>query len=223
MSGFAPADGVLLDLYRLLADRYGEQPWWPAESPFEIAVGAVLTQNAAWANVEKAIAALKAQGLLSLKALLDVEHASLGEAIRPSGYYNLKAKRLRNLCEFLDRQGGFEAFAAQSLSDQREGLLGVNGIGPETADDILLYALQRPVFVIDTYTRRLLQRYRLADGSEPYEELRNGFERAIGPDVYLYQQYHALIVIHAKQVCRKTPHCARCSVARHCPTGNGRS
>lgn len=223
MSGFAPADGVLLDLYRVLVDQYGEQPWWPAETPFEVAVGAVLTQNAAWVNVEKAIVALKAQGLLSLKALLDVEHASLGEAIRPSGYYNLKAKRLRNLCEFLDRQGGFDAFADQPLSDQREGLLGVNGIGPETADDILLYALQRPVFVIDAYTRRLLQRYRLADGSESYEALRAGFERALGPDVYLYQQYHALIVMHAKAVCRKKPQCSRCAMLRHCPTGGGGS
>ena len=222
VSTFAPPDGVLRDLYHALIAQYGEQPWWPAETPFEVLVGAVLTQNAAWTNVEKAIVNLKAQSLLSLEAVLEVDLARLGEAIRSSGYYNVKAKRLRNLCEFLNSHGGLERFAELGLSDQREGLLSVNGIGPETADDILLYALQRPVFVIDTYTRRLLQRYRLADGSESYETLRAGFEHAIEPDVFVFQQYHALIVIHAKAVCRKTPQCMRCGMQADCPTGVNR-
>ena len=204
-------------MYDALQALYGEQPWWPADSPFEITVGAVLTQNAAWSNVEKAIARLKAAGLMSLPALLDTTHEQLAETIRPSGYYNIKAKRLRNLCLFLDRAGGLEAFADWSLDDQRAALLGVNGVGPETADDILLYALDQPVFVIDTYTRRLLRRYGLARGDEDYERLRALFEQAIEQDVYLYQQYHALIVMHAKETCRKSPQCARCALTHDCP------
>ena len=204
-------------LYDALQALYGEQPWWPADSPFEIMVGAVLTQNAAWSNVEKAIERLKAAGLMSLPALLDTTHEQLAETIRPSGYYNIKAKRLRNLCLFLDRAGGLEAFADWSLDDQRAALLGVNGVGPETADDILLYALDQPVFVIDTYTRRLLRRYGLARGDEDYERLRALFEQAIEQDVYLYQQYHALIVMHAKETCRKSPQCARCALTKDCP------
>ena len=204
-------------LYDALHGLYGEQPWWPADSPFEIMVGAVLTQNAAWSNVEKAIERLKAAELMSLPALLDTTHEDLAETIRPSGYYNIKARRLRNLCLFLDRAGGLEAFAARSLDDQRTALLGVNGVGPETADDILLYALEQPVFVIDTYTRRLLQRYGLVRGDEDYEQLRALFEQAIERDVYLYQQYHALIVMHAKETCRKSPQCARCALTNDCP------
>jgi endonuclease-3 related protein len=204
-------------LYDALQALYGEQPWWPADSPFEIMVGAVLTQNAAWSNVEKAIERLKAARLMSLPALLDTTHEQLAETIRPSGYYNIKARRLRNLCLFLDRAGGLEAFAARSLDDQRTALLGVNGVGPETADDILLYALEQPVFVIDTYTRRLLRRNGLVRGDEDYEQLRALFEQAIERNVYLYQQYHALIVMHAKETCRKSPQCARCALTNDCP------
>ncbi len=220
-SRFSPQPRELIDLYERLLSRYGEQPWWPAETPFEVVVGAVLTQNAAWSNVEKAIDRLKASGNLSLDALLATDHETLGELIRPSGYFNIKARRLRNLCEYLAAQGGLETFAGIDLKEQRIGLLAVNGVGPETADDILLYALDRPVFVIDTYTRRLLQRYRLAVGDEPYEDLRQGFEDALQSDVYLYQQYHALIVMHAKEVCRKAPLCDQCVMATHCPTGAG--
>lgn len=216
---FNPSVYALNALYQRMRSLYGAQPWWPAETPFEIMVGAVLTQNAAWSNVEKAIARLKSAGTLSLDALLDSDHDTLADLIRPSGYFNIKAKRLRNLCEFLRAQGGLEGLARQPLTEQREGLLGVNGVGPETADDILLYALDRPVFVIDTYTRRLLQRHELARGDEDYETLRAGFERALEPDTYLYQQYHALIVIHAKDICRKSPVCDRCAMVESCPTG----
>ena len=208
--------GALRRLYDALHAVYGEQPWWPADSRFEIVVGAVLTQNASWSNVEKAIGRMKSAGLMSLPALLESSHEHLAETIRPSGYYNIKARRLRNLCLFLDQAGGLEAFANGPLQDQRAALLGVNGVGPETADDILLYALDRPVFVIDTYTRRLLQRYRLARGDEAYEDLRALFERALDADPYLYQQYHALIVMHGKQTCRKLPRCDRCPLAGGC-------
>ena len=212
----------LRELYEALKDIYGEQPWWPADSAFEVVVGAVLTQNAAWSNVEKAIERMKTAGLMSLPALLDTDHDTLAEVIRPSGYYNIKAKRLRNLCAFLSGEGGLDKFARNDLADQREALLQVNGVGPETADDILLYALEQPVFVIDTYTRRLLQRYGLARGDESYEDLRSGFEQALDTEVYLFQQYHALIVMHAKAVCRKAPQCGSCSLASSCPTGGGR-
>lgn len=215
--GFQPPAPVLRALYRALAARYGHQPWWPADSALEILVGAVLTQNTAWSNVERAIARLKAADLLTLPALLGCEPAALAEAVRPSGCFNVKARRLRNLCRFVDAEGGLEALAQRELAAQRAGLLAVDGIGPETADAILLYALARPVFVIDAYTRRLLWRLGLTHGRESYEELRAGFEAALGPDLQLYQQYHALIVIHAKETCRKTPRCDRCRLAGHCP------
>lgn len=217
---FSPPAPLLQGLYAALRTAYGEQPWWPADSPFEVMVGAVLTQNAAWTNVEKAIAQLKAMRLLDPDAVLAIEESALAAAIRPAGYFNVKARRLRNLCAFLSTQGGVRPFARRDAAVQRAALLGVNGIGPETADDILLYALDRPVFVIDTYTRRLMQRFALADGRESYEELRHGFERALGSDLYLYQQFHALIVIHAKQACRKTPRCASCEIHAICPTGS---
>ncbi|MGB5252094.1 MAG: endonuclease III domain-containing protein [Sedimenticolaceae bacterium] len=207
-------------LYVDLVAIYGEQPWWPAETPFEVVVGAVLTQNAAWSNVEKAIDRLRAARLLSLKALLATGHAELAEVIRSSGYFNVKARRLRNLCEFLADQGGLEGFSELSLSDQRAGLLSVNGIGPETADDILLYALEQPVFVIDSYTRRLLHRLGWTHGAETYEDLRSGFERALPGNVYQYQQFHALIVMHAKAACRKVPRCAQCALAPKCPAAS---
>jgi endonuclease-3 related protein len=215
---FAPPEGVLQRLYESLAARYGVQPWWPAETPFEVAVGAVLTQNAAWSNVEQAIERMKAAGLLSLAALLEVEHETLAEAVRPSGYFNIKARRLRNLCICLAEHGGLEGLARLDLATQRDILLGVNGVGPETADDILLYALEQPVFVIDAYTRRLLVRFRLAKGDESYEELRLGFERSLVRDIGLYKQFHALIVIHAKEVCRKSPRCERCGLLSDCPS-----
>ena len=184
-------------------------------------VGAVLTQNTAWSNVEKAIDRLKASGRLSLPGVLECDHETLAEAIRPSGYFNIKARRLRNLCVYLDQQGGLDAFGILATADQRAGLVGVTGVGPETAGDILLYALHRPVFVIDAYTRRLLHRLGLTRGDESYEELRSQFERALSGDVPLYQQYHALIVVHAKEVCRKTPDCGRCALSAQCPTGRG--
>ena len=218
---FDPSSEALTALYTALLACYGRQPWWPAETPFEIVVGAVLTQNTAWSNVERAITRLRSRDMLSPDAVLAAEHDALADAIRPSGYFNVKARRLRSVCAFLDDAGGLQEFARHDLQAQRSGLLAVHGIGPETADDILLYALEQPVFVIDTYTRRLLQRYRLASGDEPYESLRAGFERALQGDVHTYQQYHALIVMHAKEVCRKAPVCGSCGLAADCPTGAG--
>lgn len=203
-------------LYQQLLSAYGEQSWWPAEHAFEIAVGAVLTQNTQWSNVEKALAQLRAADVLQPGAMLALPQAQLAELIRPSGYYRVKAQRLIALCEFLDTQGGLDALGQMPLENARHGLLSVKGVGPETADDILLYALDRPVFVIDTYTRRLLQRQRLARGNEPYEVLRQAFEQALPEDAALFRQYHALIVTHAKAVCRKLPACANCALNSRC-------
>ncbi|MCB1773624.1 MAG: endonuclease [Gammaproteobacteria bacterium] len=220
---FAPTGDALRTVFDRLFEAYGPQSWWPADSPFEVAVGAVLTQNAAWGNVEQAIDNLRARGLLSLEALLGCESGRIADAIRPSGYFNVKTQRLLSLCRFLGEEGGLAGFARREPGDRRGALLAVHGIGPETADDILLYALQQPVFVIDTYTRRLLQRLGLADGRESYEDLRLGFEDALGPDVALFNEFHALIVRHAKVSCRKQPDCTGCVLRALCETGRGAS
>ena len=221
---------VLLDLYRRLQQSYGPQYWWPAETPFEVMVGAVLTQNTAWRNVEIAINNLRQSACLSLPALGDLDLDELAGHIRPSGYYNLKARRLKNLCKWLDVMGGVEKLSCLDTGQLRSALLSVNGIGPETADDILLYALERPVFVIDTYTRRLLKQLKLIRGDEDYEDLRIAFETALGADTVLFKEYHALIVRHAKQKCSLGDtdgdlQCKHCYVetgvnsALHCASG----
>lgn len=214
--GFSPGRAALMTLYRRLLDLYGEQSWWPADSPFEVAVGAVLTQNTNWVNVERAIDRLKAAGKLDCQTMLALEPDELAELIRPAGYYNLKAQRLRHLCRYLQQAGGLAALGTMPLEQARSGLLAVKGVGPETADDILLFALDRPVFVIDAYTRRLLQRHGLARGDEPYETLRRGFERALPPDPGLFKEYHALIVEHAKRACRKRALCDQCGLSGTC-------
>lgn len=207
---------ALLQIYHSMLDSYGDQNWWPADSAFEVAVGAVLTQNTAWSNVEKAINNLKQASVLDLSSMLALPLDQLAQLIRPSGYYNIKAQRLRALCKFIDKKGGMESLFHQDLSWLRDELLSVKGVGPETADDILLYACDKPVFVIDTYTRRLLQRHGLIQGREDYETLRLSFEEALGPDVDIFKQYHALIVMHAKVACCKKPVCEQCCMNRDC-------
>lgn len=213
---FQPSRSELLAVYDGLRAAYGHQHWWPGDSRFEIMVGAVLTQNTAWTNVEKALANLKAAKALDAHAILAMDEAALAELIRPSGYYNIKARRLRNLCRMLEETGGEAALDQLDTHTLRTRVLAVNGVGPETCDDILLYAFDRPVFVIDAYTRRLLKRYGLASGDESYEALRKGFEIALGPDVALYKQYHGLIVEHAKAACAAKPRCGMCCLAKHC-------
>lgn len=198
--------------YRRLLSAYGPQHWWPAETPFEVMVGAVLTQNTAWGNVEQAIARLKQALELTPEHLLTLTEQQLAEYIRPSGYFNIKARRLRNLCQFIVQQGGEGALRQQPTDRLREALLSVNGVGPETADDILLYAFERPVFVIDAYTRRLFSRLGLIEGSEGYEQLRRGVETEFGPDVEAFNEFHALIVRHAKRHCSVRPRCEGCCI-----------
>lgn len=208
-----PTRKALESLYRRLFNHYGPQHWWPAETPFEMMVGAVLTQNTAWINVERAIENLRRAALLDPRAIVGSAPERLAEQLRPSGYFNVKAKRLQALCHWLLTETAPESLPTASL---RQRLLAIHGIGPETADDILLYAYQRPVFVIDAYTRRLCSRLGLLEGELPYEDLRASFERALPADEALFNEYHALIVKHAKEVCRTKPRCDACILKAGC-------
>ena len=209
---------VLLQVYDRLFHHYGRRYWWPANSPFEVMVGAILTQNTAWANVERVLARLQDIVALEASAISNLPVHVLADVLRPVGYFNVKAARLQSFCRWLLDQGGIQKLEAQSTAVLREALLRVHGVGPETADDILLYAFGRPVFVIDTYTRRLFGRLGLADGSEPYELLRSRLEQALPQDVGLFNEYHALIVEHAKTSCRSSPLCAACILKEGCPS-----
>lgn len=206
-------------VFRALAARYGPQYWWPAQTPFEVMVGAVLTQNTAWNNVEKAIANLHDRDRLDAAAIVRARHDHLAGWLRPSGYFNIKARRLKNFCRWYLEAGGYERLQALDTHALRAALLAVNGIGRETADDMLLYAFARPVFVIDAYTRRLYGRLALFAGDEPYEELRLATEAALGRDVAALNEFHALIVRHAKEHCRVRPACDGCVLRQRCPSG----
>jgi len=211
-----PQGRQLRAVYQHLHRHYGEQHWWPAQSGFEVMVGAVLTQNTAWTHVEKAIINLKAVNSLDAESIVLAQHRHLAAWLRPSGYFNVKAQRLRSLCRFVLDSGGVEALSAMPTPSLRADLLAVKGVGPETADDILLYAFERPVFVIDAYTRRLFSRLGMVSGEEGYEELRLWFESSLGADVALYNEYHALIVVQAKDVCKKRPLCESCVLQKRC-------
>ncbi len=214
--GFQPRKSELNKIFRCLLRAYGPQHWWPGDTPFEIMVGAILTQNTAWPNVERAIANLKQARMLSARAIASVPPERVAELIRPAGYFNVKAKRLQHFCAFLQEQGGERALRRMDTAVLRHALLAVHGVGAETADDMLLYAFARPVFVIDAYTRRIFSRLGLANGSESYEALRKGFESALGSDVTLFNEYHALIVRHAKETCSKKPRCEDCCLSVLC-------
>ncbi|MEW6595300.1 MAG: endonuclease III domain-containing protein [Thermodesulfobacteriota bacterium] len=203
----------LLDIYQALFDFFGPQRWWPGETPLEILVGAVLTQNTNWTNVSRAIDNLRARGLLSLGALVELPLPVLAETIRPSGYYNLKAVRLQNLLRRIaEGAGSVEAyFHGRETAALREELLAIKGIGPETADSILLYAAGKPTFVVDAYTHRILSRHNLAADESDYHELQALFLDHLPQDAALFNEYHALIVRTGKEFCRKgTPRCESC-------------
>lgn len=203
-------------VYQRLFDAYGPQHWWPGETPFEIMVGAILTQNTAWTNVERAIANLQAAELLDPTAIVAADLPTLATCLRPSGYFNVKAERLRAFCDWFLTQGGLPGLSALDTTALRRALLAVKGVGPETADDILLYAFERPVFVVDAYTRRIFSRLGLVAADIGYEPLRARFEQTLEPDVALFNEYHALIVRHGKEVCRPKPRCAECCLRPHC-------
>ena len=204
---------ILKEIYRRLLAHFGPQGWWPGESPFEVCVGAILTQNTNWQNVERAIRALKERDLLSPEKLYRLSFDELSALIRPAGYFRVKAKRLKNFLRLLmeEYQGDLERLFAEGLPRAREKLLSVSGIGPETADSILLYAGGLPVFVVDTYTRRILCRHGLATEEMTYEDLRALFERHLPAEAELFNEYHALLVACGKHYCRpKRPLCEAC-------------
>lgn len=203
-------------IYEILNTHYGPQHWWPADSAFEVMVGAVLVQNTAWKNASTAIANLHKACLMSSSAIQQTLVDELASVIVSSGYFNIKAKRLKALCQWLEEQGGITQLGQQQLTPLRKELLGVHGIGPETADDILLYAFNKPVFVIDAYTRRLFARLGLIQADATYETLQGGFEQALDGETELFNQYHALIVVHAKNICRKQPLCMECCLRNIC-------
>jgi len=203
-----------LRIYRLLFDAYGAQHWWPADTSFEMMLGAILTQNTAWTNVEKAIANLKRADALDAQAILKMDEAQLRELIRPSGFFNQKAARLKIFSDFYLEHGGLEGL--RQMDKPRAALLALHGIGPETADSMLLYALDEPVFVIDAYTRRIFARLGLTTPDVSYHELQNLFHAQLPMEVPLFNDYHALIVQHAKQHCRVRPRCDGCPLHSGC-------
>lgn len=203
----------LLDAYERLLNKFGPQQWWPGDSPFEVMVGAVLVQNTAWRNVEHAIENLREAGLMEAKALYAVAPEELAELIRPAGYYQVKARRLRNLLKFVVEEfdGSLDDMFRTSLSTLREQLLAVNGIGPETADAILLYAGGLSTFVVDTYTHRVLARHGWLGYDSDYHEIKDYFESSLPADAPLYNEYHALLVRVGKDYCKRTaPKCEAC-------------
>ena len=216
MVGGSPSS--IKQVYKKLFSHYGSQHWWPGDTPFEVMVGAILTQNTAWTNVERAISNLKSHSCLTPQAILAAPVTDLATWLTPSGYFNIKAQRLRNYCQWYVNAGEFAILSDDDTDVLRKKLLAVNGVGQETADDILLYAFSRPVFVIDAYTRRLFSRLRLVDKDATYEALRQRFEKSLKEDALLFNEYHALIVRHAKQVCKKRPSCGSCCLIGVCPS-----
>jgi endonuclease-3 related protein len=216
----------LLSYYHSLLRAYGPQGWWPARTPFEVIVGAILTQNVAWANVEKGITALGRAGLLEPRRMLRTPVGRIARLIRPTGFYRQKARKLRAFLDHLEarHRGDLERFLGQSLTALRSELLTITGIGPETADSIVLYAAHHPAFVVDAYTRRILARHGVIGGGESYEEIRGLLEDLLPRRTLLYNEAHALLVRVAKEHCRKAlPRCSGCPLEPHLPTGGPRA
>ena len=211
----------LAGLYDALLDAYGPQHWWPADSAFEMIVGAFLTQNTAWTNVEKAIGRLKMADKLSLAGIRGLRDDELGELIRPSGYFRQKARRLKAFVEYLDRAhgGSLEHLLSQDAADLRRELLGLHGVGPETADSIVLYAAGRPSFVVDAYTRRLFDRLGVLP-RPTYDEVQSYCQERLPADAPYFNEFHALIVRHCADRCQARPRCPGCPLAQICPLGS---
>ncbi len=213
---------TLIEVYKRLFEALGPQHWWPGESPFEVVVGAVLVQNTNWKNVERAIDNLRRSDLLDPHALNDVRPEELEELIRPAGYYRIKSRRLRSLLEFIVERydGSLEQMFATHPATLRDELLGVHGVGPETADSILLYAGEMPVFVVDAYTHRVLSRHGWIGFDAGYHEIQDHFQSSLPQDVALYNEFHALLVRVGNRYCRKTrPKCGECPLAELLPDG----
>jgi len=207
---------TLTEIYQLLFEHFGPQHWWPGETQFEIITGAILTQNTNWGNVEKAISNLKAAELLTPKKLHNIEVSELAELIRPAGYYNIKAKRLKNFVAWLFESYGGKLTNLESLDSYRlrAELLAIKGVGRETADSILLYAFDREIFVVDAYTARVAIRHGLIEPEADYEQLRELFQSNLPEDAQLFNEYHALLVKVGKEFCRPKARCAGCPLEK---------
>ncbi len=203
---------VFINIYDRLLKEFGPQGWWPGDSVFEIIIGTILTQNTAWGNVEKAIKNLREHNLLTPPELHQISEKSLARWIRPAGYFNIKARRIKNFLQFLfnHHQGNLQQLQELELSILREKLLTVNGIGPETADSILLYAFQKPIFVVDAYTRRIFSRHKFISEKASYSEIQQFFMTNLPQDVGLFNEFHALIVHLGKDFCQRKPRCEQC-------------
>jgi endonuclease III related protein len=209
---------ILMEMYAAMHARFGHQAWWPTttgrpgDNPLEVCVGAILTQNTNWANVTKAIANLQQAGCMSVSGLHAMPHEKLAELIRPAGYYNVKAKRLKNFVAAVHAKFGDDigAFLDRPVSTLREELLAVNGIGRETADSIILYAAGKASFVVDAYTARIMLRHRLISPEDGYDEIKDMMESALPPDVELYNDYHAQLVAVGAKYCRPVAKCEGC-------------
>ena len=222
-SGLGP---LLQKVYRRLYTRYGPQGWWPGDGPFDVVVGAILTQAAAWTNVERGIASLKEADCWSWQAIYECPVDDLAQTIRSCGYFNAKARKLKAFAQHVMEgyDGDLAAMFDQDLPQLRQELLSIHGIGQETADDILVYAASKPSFVIDSYTRRILQRMDLIPGEKAvaYQTCQALFQENLPGDATLFNEYHALLDRHAKEVCAKVPKCDGCCLRDICATGTGR-
>ena len=203
-------------MYQKLWEAFGPQGWWPGDSPFEVILGAILTQNTNWNNVARVLAELKAEDLLQPRALLKMPEGELAQRLKPVGYFNVKARRLKSFLAFFAGrfQESLDLMARADLETLRPALLEVKGIGPETADSILLYALNKPTFVVDAYTFRILGRHGLVGETASYEEMHQTFMDHLAPEVPLYQEFHALLVRLGKDFCRPQPRCDDCPLQK---------
>jgi endonuclease-3 related protein len=203
---------LLMNIYRKLYQAYGPRDWWPAETSFEVMVGAILTQNTSWRNVEKAIQKLKGKGVLNPEGIHDLKKSQLASLIKSSGYYRVKTDRVKAFVNFLFEEfdGDLKRMGRERLGELREKLLGVKGIGPETADSILLYGLKKSIFVVDAYTKRILSRHKMISENTAYEGVQKLFMEHLPLDEKLFNEYHALLVHLGKTVCKKIPRCDIC-------------
>lgn len=213
---FHNLEKTLLEIYNRLLKAYGPRNWWPARTRFEVIAGAILTQNVSWKNASTAVSNLKKSGLLSPLAIISAPHKQIALQIKTSRYYNQKTAKLKNFCNYLESKynGSLNKMFSHGAETLRKELLDVNGIGKETADSILLYAGRKLSFVSDAYTKRLLERYGILNGLSSYDEIRRLFMENIPKDIYLYNEYHALIVHHCYAVCKSEPSCQTCLVKR---------
>lgn len=210
---------LLMEIYARLYNHFGPRHWWPADTAFEMIVGAILTQNVAWKGAAQAITNLKAKGWLELRTLLKAPEGELAEALRPARYHNQKARKLRDFCRVVDEEfhGDLTAFLAQEIEPLRKRLLAMPGIGPETADCIILYAAEKPIFVIDAYTHRVFHRLGHFNARVKYDEMQAFFMKHLPPDVKLFNEYHAQIDALGNRIClKRTPLCGRCPILIFC-------